>query len=337
MKNKKILVLGYFGYRTNQLDGQTVKTRAIYELLRKRYNGEVAFADTQEFRQSFKSITLFLRNLAKCENLIWLPAHNNLKYLFPIIWIYSKIFKTEIIYIVIGGWLSKFLRNLPFHRRNLKKIKTILVENEATIKELYEQHNYQNLEVIPNFREGLPSLKIRELDGKLKIVFMARINKQKGLDTIKELSRVLPENTSIDFYGPIFNEDSVYFNTMLNCKSLKYCGCLQPNEIVDVLRTYDCLILPTHYYTEGFPGSILDAYRSGIPVIVTNWKHANEFVTNGVSGFIADFTNPLPDIVSAVNKLLNDPLLLNMMKKNAYNEATKYTEDVAWETLSKYL
>lgn len=29
---RKVLVLGYFGYNTNQLDGQTVKTRHIYTL-----------------------------------------------------------------------------------------------------------------------------------------------------------------------------------------------------------------------------------------------------------------------------------------------------------------
>ena len=83
MKKKKVLVFGYFGYRTNQLDGQTVKTRAIYELLKKRYNGDVVFSDTQDFRHSIKSINKFLTNLAKCDYLVWLPAHNNLKYLLP--------------------------------------------------------------------------------------------------------------------------------------------------------------------------------------------------------------------------------------------------------------
>ncbi|MDE6397304.1 MAG: glycosyltransferase, partial [Muribaculaceae bacterium] len=127
------------------------------------------------------------------------------------------------------------------------------------------------------------------------------------------------------------------FNTILKCTSLNYCRCLQPDEIVDVLSTYDCLLLPTHYYTEGFPGSILDAYRSGIPVIVSKWKYAHEFVSEGKTGFIADFNNPLPDIVSAINKLLSDHQLLNEMKNNAYKEATKYTEDVAWKIISKYL
>lgn len=32
----KILVLGYFGYQTNQLDGQTVKTRDLYRLAKEQ-------------------------------------------------------------------------------------------------------------------------------------------------------------------------------------------------------------------------------------------------------------------------------------------------------------
>ena len=34
MNGKKILVIGYFGYKSNQLDGQTIKTRNVYKLIK---------------------------------------------------------------------------------------------------------------------------------------------------------------------------------------------------------------------------------------------------------------------------------------------------------------
>lgn len=37
-KKTKVLVLGYFGYMTNQLDGQTVKTRDVYRLAKEQLN-----------------------------------------------------------------------------------------------------------------------------------------------------------------------------------------------------------------------------------------------------------------------------------------------------------
>ena len=47
MKN---LVLGYFGYRINQLDGQTVKTRDLFRLLKEHEGNNTVFFDTQEFQ-----------------------------------------------------------------------------------------------------------------------------------------------------------------------------------------------------------------------------------------------------------------------------------------------
>ena len=46
---KRILVLGYFGYLTNQLDGQTVKTRDVYRLVKEQSKDySVDYFDTQD-------------------------------------------------------------------------------------------------------------------------------------------------------------------------------------------------------------------------------------------------------------------------------------------------
>ncbi len=51
---RRILVLGYFGYLNNQLDGQTIKTRNIYELLllKTSDNISVNIYDTQQYKCS---------------------------------------------------------------------------------------------------------------------------------------------------------------------------------------------------------------------------------------------------------------------------------------------
>ena len=340
MKQKQILVFGYFGYVTNQLDGQTIKTRAIYNLLKERSEAKISFADTQEFRSNKKSILLFIRDFLRCNTLVWLPAQNNLKFLFPLIWYASRIFRFEIIYIVIGGWLSTILGSLPFHKRRLKKIKSILVENHTTVKELEDCCGFKNLDVIPNFREIVPKPKIEKDEGELRLVFMARVNKMKGLDVIVEIAEHLKDiNVTIDIYGPIFADDEAYFKSELieRFNSVKYCGVLQPEVICDTLRHYDVMLFPTHYYTEGFPGSIMDAYRSGLPVIATNWKHANEFIMDGISGYVVDFDKPAKEMVERINILYNDREMLLRMKEAAYNESLKYTPDIAYKVLHEYI
>ena len=95
---KSILVLGYFGYSTNQLDGQTVKTRDIYKLVESQAKGKVDYYDTEDFKYHKLSIFKMFWKVIRCRTLLYLPAHNNLKAIFPIIYVLSVLFRFKIHY-----------------------------------------------------------------------------------------------------------------------------------------------------------------------------------------------------------------------------------------------
>ena len=61
----------------------------------------------------------------------------------------------------------------------------------------------------------------------------------------------------------------------------------------------------------------MDAYISGIPVIVTEWKHSHEFVDDGVSGYIIPFDNGLQELINKVLLLEKDRKLLYQLQSNA--------------------
>lgn len=343
-RRKKILVFGYFGYVTNQLDGQTVKTREIYDLIKFHNEYDVRYADTQEFRKNIKSIYHFLKNICSCNTLIWMPAHNNIKLFAPIIYILSRLFRFKIVTITIGGWLNEFLKNLPIHHRIYKTFNGILVENKLMQQELSLSFDKNFIDVIPNFRKSCNKPSPREPDGKLKLVFMARINRKKGLDEIASLCDYLSANgyskkISIDFYGPINPSDKKFFQTKIIEKYTftNYHGEIQPEKINTSLVCYDVMLLPTRYFTEGFPGSVLDAFQAGLPIIATRWKYATEFIKDGHSGIIIDFFNPIDELISAVINLYQNPSFLSEMKKNAYIESLKYSQEASWKILSKYI
>ena len=48
---KKVLVIGAFGYECNQLDGQTIKTRSVYQILKERYKGKHSYIDTLQLKK----------------------------------------------------------------------------------------------------------------------------------------------------------------------------------------------------------------------------------------------------------------------------------------------
>lgn len=330
-KQNKILVFGYFGYVTNQLDGQTVKTRSVYELLKDDKNLKVKFADSQSFRNKPISILKCLKDIICSDVIVWLPAHNNLKYLLPLIWPIAFLSRTRIIYSVIGGWLLSFIKKLPVHRWMLGRIHRIFAETSTVKNGLESEYGFNNVELLYNFR-NLDRVSPNKDNVDLRLVFCARINRKKGLETIFNYLDSLPQESriTVDFYGPIATEDEAWFTDNINNhKSARYMGILQPKDIQSTLNAYDVMVFPTQYYTEGLPGTVIDSYFASIPVIATEWLNAREFIKDGKTGIIIPFENSQLAFNTAVNKLDTDRNLLMQMKVGAGIESAFYTAQMA--------
>lgn len=319
----RVLVLGYLGLVSNWVDGQTVKTRDLYRLAQEQIGKEnVDYYDTEELRSNKLSIFTMLKKVARCDTLFYLPAQNNLAVFFPVIFLLSIISRVRIHYFVVGGWLREFLTHLPLHRVMLRKIAGIHAETLRLKKELEDFYRFKNVDTFPNFRffEFNP---IRSKSDKLRIVFMARINKLKGLDWIFELAEYIAKNKlenklCITFYGPYYEGDKQYFDeNVAKYSFVEYKGVLQPDVIHETLSHYDVMLLPTHYYTEGLPGSVVDAYIAGIPVIVSEWKHSHEFIDDNKSGFIVPFNEGQKQMIDKVMLLVKDRSLLYKMQNYA--------------------
>lgn len=342
---RKFLVIGYLGFVTNQLDGQTIKTRNIYELLRSKSENfySVSHFDTQEFQKNKLLIFKMVWRILMCDELIYLPGENNLKFLFPIIFFFCKLKRIDILYFVIGGWLAEFLRHKKLHVFFLKKIKGIFAESEQLTNKLENSYQFHNISTFPNFRmhKFVPSF--RNNHNTFKIVYMSRVTRMKGIDAVFRLAKHMEErykkeaSISIDFFGPIEKLDEGYFKEQVGkYQMVTYRGALEPEHINSTLDVYDLFVLPTKYSGEGFPGAILDAYISGLPVIVSNWKYLPEFVDVGKTGYIFDLDKE-EQFYDYVEKLYLDRDLLLTMKHNAFEKSKMYTAEVAWEILEAYL
>lgn len=341
--SKTICVLGAFGFRSPSFDGQTIKTRNLLSLLQIK-GIDVDFFDTQDFKYNKLSIVKMFWKIVRCKVLYYLPAQNNLGYLFPAIYWVSKLFHTKIQYFVVGGWLAEFLNDKPQHSKKLAKIAGIHSETEFLKSALEQEYSFKNVDVFPNFRITDFKPTASHEDNKLRLVFMARVIKMKGLDLIFDLGKRITEAAlqnaiSIDFYGPQQDDDNdiEYFDTNIKKYSfMKYHGPLKPEKIYRVLEKYDAMLLPTHFFTEGLPGSIVDAYISGIPVIVTKWKHATEFVDDGETGIIIPFDDDGTALFDAVMRFYNEKDLLNRMKQQANNKAYEFSTEKAWKLTQSY-
>ena len=339
----KICVLGAFAFRYPYYDGQTIKTRNLLTLLQDK-GADVDHFDTQDFKVNRLSFIRMFWKVMRCKTLYYLPAQNNLTYLFPIIYWLSLIFHIKIHYFVVGGWLVEFLKGKHRLRNKLSRIAGIHCETQHMKNALEKGYGFRNVDVFPNFRISDFHPKTTHEENKLKLVFMARVLKMKGLDLIFELGnriieKGLQDKISVDFYGPQQDEenDIEYFNSnVAKYELMKYYGPLEPSDIYTTLEKYDTMLLPTHFFTEGLPGSILDAYISGIPVIVTKWKYSTEFVDDGITGIIIPFKDNGSALFEAVMRLYEDTALLNRMKGYTQEKWHEFSSEKAWRLLQSY-
>lgn len=345
---RNIFVVGTFGYFNNKLDGQTVKTRNIYDLLKTRHDGKVSFVDTLEVKKKPWLLFSLLWNLICCNKLVLVPCTNNLTILFPVVYYLSMIFRYEIILICMGGWQVEFFYGSekfskhPYIMKLCKKVKVLMPELKRVDDDLKKVCGFKNTVYFPNFRFIENKDYKYSKDESLRLVYFGRINRNKGYETIMNAVDYFESqhlSIKIDFYGQIEEEDRLHFMDCVKTRSamVDYKGELPFEILYETLATYDMLLFPTRYYTEGFPGCILDAFISGIPVLVTDWKHSHEFVHEGKTGFIVPFENNQDKFNSTIVNINNDRDHLTNMREMAKKESLNYSDEVAWSIIQPYL
>ena len=108
-RNSTISIIGHFGGNENFLDGQTVKTKILYEELKSKTDWNIIKVDTYYKRtRPIKLVVQTLNALIKSNYIIILLSKNGMKFYFPILYWSSKIFKKNIYHDVLGGTLDKY-------------------------------------------------------------------------------------------------------------------------------------------------------------------------------------------------------------------------------------
>lgn len=313
MDTKIVGVIGHFGYGKNLVNGQTIKTKIVTdELIRILGENKI---ETIDSAVGFRGIvTLFFRvglMMFRCTNIIILPAHKGLIYFSIVLWFWKCFFKVKLHYVVIGGWLVNYLENKSIIEGILKQFDHIFVENTITKLEL-ENKGFRNVMILSNCK----SLNITKIGKKkkfykktYKLCILSRVMYEKGIDdaifAINKINDMYEEiRFCLDIYGPIEKNYIDNFNKLLanNAKFIKYQGIVSYNETYQIIQKYDFLLFPTRFFEEGIPGTIIDAYAAGVPVIFSKWKHWKDVMEDGKTGFGYDFgsLDSLTNILSVV-------------------------------------
>lgn len=344
---KKICIIGHFGFGKVLLNGQTIKTKIVTEEIEKHFGSDnVACLD---LAGGFKKIPELLikvpKELNKCDAFIMFPVENGLRFLTPLLCFWNLFFKKRLHYVVIGGWLAKFISDKKLMKNGLKRFNGIYVETN-TMKTALEMQGFKNIFVMPNCKK-LNVLSKGELcypdEAPYKLCTFSRVMKEKGIETavnaVKQVNDQLGYTAySLDIYGQIDSGQTEWFEKLKNSFTdyINYCGCVDADKSVEVLQNYFALLFPTHFFTEGIPGTIIDAYAAGIPVISAKWESYFDLVDDGVTGIGYDFDDEEQFGQTLIDAAQNPRIILDL-KENCIEKANDYIPDKAIEIVIKNL
>lgn len=195
---------------------------------------------------------------------------------------------SRIDYWVIGGGIAKKIETGELSSPFYKKLNKIIVEDHS-IQMHFVEMGFREVITLPNFKPYFKIVK-DETTCNNKFVFVSRITPMKGCDIIlsavKQLNR---QNVpvDVDFYG--FIEKGYPFEEYIdNIPNIHYKGVLSLKTVHDYefLAQYKCMLFPTFYPNEGFPGTLIDGLIAGLPIIATDWRYNSHILENEKQGWL---------------------------------------------------
>lgn len=332
--SKKVCVIGHFGEGKTLLNGQTIKTKIITEELQRQLgDSQILKIDTHGgFKVLLKAPFHVFKAFRESKNIVIFPAHNGLRVYAPLLSFFKFFFKNKKLhYVVIGGWLPQFLLNKKILTNTLKRFDGIYVETSIMKKSL-EKYELQNVYIMPNCK-NIPILSEKELvypaSEPYKLCTFSRVMKEKGIEdaicAVKQVNNLLGRIAcTLDIYGQIDSNQKEWFEDLRQKfpDFIRYCGCVDADKSVEILKDYYALLFPTHFYTEGIPGTIIDAYAAGVPVISAKWESFDDVVDEGKTGFGYEFG--CCELLSIeINKYLKNRNEF-IIKRNCIKKAEEY-------------
>lgn len=335
---KRIVFIGGIG-KLDQFGGELTKNKEIIKRLRD-LGYKVTEIDSFQCGSSKIKLVRFvlkvLLNLIVHFRSIFIFS-TSFRNIYPIVKIiYWSPIKYNLIYWVIGGNIGERIRAGAYSHRYLKLIDLFIVEG---IKMKYDLVNegYNNVWYMPNLKTIGDVVRTDKFnDGRIHFVFLSRIMPDKGCDYILQAAKSLNDSGYadkfvIDFYGNIDPEYKERFMSGVEqMDNVNYCGTinlLDPANYKTIAR-YNVMLFPTYWKGEGFPGVVIDAYKSGIPILASDWNLNPEFIKNGKTGLIFP-THSSKALKDSILSLINREYDLDELSENCYGYVARFDTTAA--------
>ena len=330
----KIGIIGRTAYNKNISDGQTILTRIFADELRKAFaDCKIYIVDTYNYkRNALKCFIKTIKCLIVSDYIFVMLSRNGLKFYLPFLYYTNKIFKKKLYHRVIGGSLDKLVIKNNKWIKYLNAFQCNYVETNQ-LKNRLNTLGISNVKVSPNFKPLVQTKqKVARYTSNDEIRFctFSRVAREKGItdavNAIIAVNKLRKKNkVYLDIYGQIDHNYQNEFNELLKkAKYINYKGIIKYDETVQVLNKYYALLFPTYWEGEGFPGTFIDCFASGLPIIATDWNYNAEIIKNNLTGYIYKRDSDNYNLIKEIKLSLENVEQINKMRKNCLKEYKKY-------------
>ncbi|SFC10762.1 galacturonosyltransferase [Alkalibacterium subtropicum] len=204
------------------------------------------------------------------------------------------------------GMMQKL--TLSLYKMGLKKADSVFFQNKSNKEFFCEKEILKSAPiVIPGSGVNLEEHQIEEYpleDNTIRLLYIGRIMKNKGIDELLDASRRFKDNNKLEFHIVGFCEE----NYLKELEELDDEGVIhyhgQQNDVHKFIKDAHATILPS--YHEGLSNVLLESASAGRPVLASNVDGCKETFDEGISGFGFDVKST-ESLVETIKTFINLP------------------------------
>lgn len=225
---------------------------------------------------------------------------------------------------------NSFIISRLFNKRKdlLAKVTKFITFTEFTKKKFLE-HGFQESKLVikSNFLESSSS-KIKPFIDKQNAIYASRISKEKGILTLIKAFKNINIELDILGDGPLLEK----IKKKNKNNNIKFHGILSKDDTRKYINRSKFIIIPSECF-EGFPMTILEAFREGTLVLASNIGSIKSIIKDKQNGILFEYSNKF-DLIKKINWILDNPNECDLITKNAKHDfLNKFSSDVNYKQL----
>ena len=192
----------------------------------------------------------------------------------------------------------------------------------------------RNIHWFPNTRDYITSGTDNIRTECRRFLYLGQLRKEKGIPEIISAAQQFHGDVTVTACGPLMDGYSPLHD--FQRAGITYLPPVTPSEVRPLLARFDALLFPSYYPGEGYPGVIIEALQSGMPVVTTYWRSLPELIVQDANGILVEPRDP-DGLFRAMSRLCSDSEYYSRLCNGAIRTGKRFTSASAVSRLKSII